>query len=46
MRAQPAVSELPQTAGAQVPSLSDSPEDKNVPAGRPANQHANLEGPK
>ena len=36
MRAQPEVSELPQTTGAQVPSLSDSPEDKNVPAGRPA----------
>ena len=36
VRAQAAMSEPPLTTGGQVPSLSDSPEDKNLPTGRPA----------
>ena len=36
VRTQTAVSEIPPMTGAQVPSSPDRPEDKNVPAGRPA----------
>jgi len=36
VRAEAAIPEPPPTTAAQVPSLSDGPEDQNLPTGRPA----------